>query len=75
MPFVSKKLTFLGFVFSADGVSPDPQKVAVIKNAPPPRSVRDVHTFLGMVTYCSKFIQNFSDNHTASGDFIPMHAR
>ena len=42
-------------------MSPDPQKVAAIKNAPPPRSVKDVRTFLGMATYCSKFIQNFSD--------------
>ena len=55
------ELIFFGFVFSADGVSPDPQKVAAIKNAPPPRSVKDFRTFLGMVAYCSKFIQNLSD--------------
>ena len=42
-------------------MSPDPQKVTAIKNAPPPCSIKDVRTFLGMVTYCSKFIQNFSD--------------
>ena len=55
------KLAYFGFLFSADGVSPDLQKVAAIKNAPPPRSVKNVRTFLGMITYCSKFIQSFND--------------
>ena len=55
------ELTLFGFVFSADGVSPDPQKGTAIKNASPPRSVKDICIFLGMVTYYSKFIQNYSD--------------
>ena len=54
-------LTFFGLVFSAEGVSPDPRKVKAIHNAPPPTSVSEVRSFLGMVTYCAKFIPNFSD--------------
>ena len=59
--FYQTKLTFFGFVFSSNGISADPQKVIAIKNAPSPRSVKDVRTFLGMATYCVKFIRNFSD--------------
>ena len=53
-------LTFFGLVFSAKGVSPDPKKVKAIHDACPPASVGEV-SFLGMVTYCAKFIPNFSD--------------
>ena len=54
-------LTFFGLVFSANGVSPDPAKVKAIYDAHPPKSVGEVRSFLGMVTYCAKFIPNFSD--------------
>ena len=67
------KLSFFGIVCSADGVSHDPQKVAVIKNAPPPRLVKDVHTFIGMVTYCSKCIQNVSDITQPLRDLTKEH--
>ena len=59
--FNQNKLIFFGLVFSCDGISADPAKVSAIKNAPAPRCVKDVRSFLGMVTYCAKFIPNFSD--------------
>ena len=59
--FNKEKLTFFGFVFSNNGISPDPVKVEDIKNAPAPTTQSGLRSFLGMSTYCSKFIQNFSD--------------
>ena len=59
--FNKSSLTFFGFVFSAKGVSPDPKKVQAIHNASPPTSTSGVRSFLGMATYCAKFIPNFSD--------------
>ncbi|CAB3998121.1 uncharacterized protein K02A2.6-like, partial [Paramuricea clavata] len=59
--FSQSQLTFFGFVFSGDGISPDPAKVSAIHNCPPPNSIKAVRSFLGMVTYCAKFIPNFSD--------------
>ena len=59
--FNQSELTFFGLVFSSQGVSPDPQKVDAIHNAPPPSSAKGVRSFLGMATYCAKFIPNFSD--------------
>jgi hypothetical protein len=54
-------VTFFGFVFSSNGISPDPKKVEAIHSAKPPTSASGVRSFLGMATYCSKFIPNFSD--------------
>ena len=59
--FNQNKLTFFGLVFSFDGISADPAKVSAIKNSPAPRCVKDIRSFLGMATYCAKFIPNFSD--------------
>ena len=41
-------------------LSPDPHKVKAIQEAPPPTSAKAVRSFLGMASYCSKFIHNFS---------------
>ena len=59
--FNKSSITFFGFVVSSKGISPDPKKVEAIKSASLPTSVSGVRSFLGMVTYCSKFIPNFSD--------------
>ena len=59
--FNQDQLNFVGFMFSGNGISPDPLKVDAIKNAPPPSTVKDVRSFIGLVTYCSKFIHNSSD--------------
>ena len=59
--FSQSQLTFFGLVFSGEGVSPDPAKVEAIHNCSSPQSVKEVRSFLGMATYCAKFIANFSD--------------
>ena len=59
--FSKNSLWFFGFVFSSTGVSPDPAKVKAIHEAQPPTSASGVRSFLGMATYCAKFIPNFSD--------------
>ena len=42
-------------------VSPDPDKVKAIHNMSPPKSASEVRSFLGMATYCAKFIPSISD--------------
>jgi len=59
--FNKSSLTFFGFVFSSKGIAPDPHKIETINNASPPTSTSAVRSFLGMATYCTKFIPNFSD--------------
>ena len=59
--FGRNSVEFFGYIFSDKGISPDPNKVKVIHQAEPPTSVSGVRSFLGMATYCAKFIPNFSD--------------
>ena len=59
--FSKSSISFFGMVFSSSGVSADPAKVKAIHDAPPPTSASGVRSFLGMATYCAKFIPNFSD--------------
>ena len=56
----TKNRSFFGFVFSAKGISPDPAKVEAINMAQAPGTSSEVRSFLGMATYCAKFIPNFS---------------
>ena len=59
--FNKHSLKFFRFVFSDKGISPDPKKVQAIPNASPPTSTSGVSSFLGIATYCAKFILKFSD--------------
>lgn len=58
--FAKKSLTYLGYVFSEDGVAPDPNKVDDVRNAPRPTNVLELRSFLGLANYCSRFIQDFA---------------
>jgi hypothetical protein len=49
--FFAEKLTFLGYVVSAQGISMDRTKVLAIRKWGYPRSPRDVKAFLGLVQY------------------------
>ena len=59
--FNKSSLSFFGFVFSKDGISPDPRKVEAIHSMDRPSSVHEIRSFLGMATNCAKFIPSFSD--------------
>ena len=54
-------MKFIGHVISKDGLKPDPDKVAAIKNMPKPTSKSEVPTLLGFVNYLSKFLPKLSD--------------
>ncbi|MEW8548463.1 MAG: reverse transcriptase domain-containing protein, partial [Candidatus Thiodiazotropha sp.] len=58
--FLQKETVHLGFVISKDGVKPDMQKVAAIRDMPSPSNVREVRGFMGSVGYYRRFIPNFS---------------
>ena len=58
--FNKDKLEFYGHIFGTQGISPDPKKVAAIKNAPVPKDVGEVRSFLAMTNYVGRFIPNYS---------------
>ena len=58
--FFKTSIKFLGHIVSAEGVSPDPTKVEIVKTWPTPKTVNDIRAFLGLANYFRKFIHNYS---------------
>ena len=50
------EVKWFGCIFSADGMSPDPEKCDVIKSWPAPQSSADVKSFLQTVQFHAKFL-------------------
>ena len=50
----------MGHILSTKGISPEPEKVDSIINMKPPSNTSELRSFLGLVTYCSKFIPDFA---------------
>ena len=64
--FIFKEsLSFFGIIITSNGIKPDPVKTENIKNAKRPSNVQELRSFLGLITYVSRFIPNFSEK-TAS---------
>jgi hypothetical protein len=64
------EVTYVGHVLSEKGISADPKKVAAIVGLEKPVDRAGVMRFIGMATYVSKFIKNFSDLTSPLRDLI-----
>ena len=50
------EVTYCGYVISGDGIQPVAAIVDAIKNAPEPKDVSQLRTFLGMLNYYHRFL-------------------
>ena len=55
-----RKIEFLGYHISPEGISMSTAKVESVKNWPVPRNVKDVQAFLGFANFHPRFIEGFS---------------
>ncbi|GJT54842.1 putative reverse transcriptase domain-containing protein [Tanacetum coccineum] len=61
MPFgLTNAPTFLGHVIDSKGIHVDPAKIESIKYWASPKSLTEIHQFLGLGSYYRKFIEGFS---------------
>ena len=67
-------IKFFGVVISNDGIKPDPDKVSCLKNADPPINQGELKSFLGLCTYMSRFIANFSQLTAPLRDLIKKNS-
>ena len=60
-----ESIMFLGGVFSAEGYSPDPEKIQGISEMTPPQMKQELQSFLGAVNYLQTFVPHLSSNTEA----------
>ena len=58
--FFTNEIQYLGHILSTKGIQPLPLKTQAFQNIHPPKTPKQVHAFLGLVGYYSKFIKNFA---------------
>lgn len=58
--FLRKETEFLGHVITPEGIKPNKQKIDIIKKFELPKTAKDIKSFLGLIGYYRKFIENFA---------------
>ena len=58
--FLAPSVIYLGHRIDAEGLHPIREKVQAIQEAPQPNNVAELKSYLGLLTYYSKFLRNLS---------------
>ena len=63
-------IPFFGEEYSAQGVRPDPEKVADIQSIPAPSSKDELHRFIGIATYMGSYLPHLSQQLAPLRDML-----
>ncbi len=58
--FMASSVEYLGHLVDAEGLHPLPEKVRVIQDASDPTNVSELKSFVGLLSYYSRFLPNMS---------------
>lgn len=58
--FFKREVEFLGHIITPNGIQPNPRKIAAITKLPLPKTHKEIKSFLGMIGFYRKFINNLA---------------
>ncbi|KAI4293455.1 hypothetical protein PAPHI01_2729, partial [Pancytospora philotis] len=58
--FFQDELTVLGYVVRHNEVRPSPERTQGIRDFPVPQTITELRSFIGLLTYCSNFIEGLA---------------
>ena len=58
--FLCPEVDFLSYLITPQGIHPNPQKVAAVREYPVPKSVKEVRQFVSLASYYRRFVQGFA---------------
>ena len=58
--FAVTKINVFGHIVSRNGIQPDEAKINAVVTAPQPKCAAEVRSFLGLTSYCSRYIDSYS---------------
>ena len=58
--FMKSSVKYLGYIIDAEGLHTAPDKIDAITNAPKPKNLHQLRSFLGLVNYYGKFLPSLS---------------
>ncbi|KAH0655105.1 hypothetical protein KY285_029987 [Solanum tuberosum] len=68
--FGQESVDYLGHIISSQGLSVDPGKVESIQQWAPPRTVKEVRSFLGLAGYYRRFIHHYASIASSITDLL-----
>ena len=72
--FVQSKVDYLGHVVSAEGLSPNPNKIKAVQEFPVPINSTGVKAFLGLCNYYRRFVKGFAQIASPLNRLTSKHA-
>ena len=57
--FARPSVELLGYIISADGITPTPEKTSAIRELPPPRNIKTLRSFLGLANYYRQCMKDY----------------
>ncbi|CAB0031385.1 unnamed protein product [Trichogramma brassicae] len=62
--FCCQSVQFLGYIIDREGLRTDPDKVKAVLNCPPPKNIKQLKSFMGMVGWYSRFLKDLAEIRT-----------
>ncbi|KAI5155156.1 hypothetical protein ENBRE01_3496, partial [Enteropsectra breve] len=68
--FFKTELSLLGYKVKADSIAPLDERVKSIKDFPLPKTMKELRSFLGLVSYCRNFIKDLAGTSAVLYDML-----